>query len=138
MNCYRKGRRLKDVSERVQQLTMYVSSKARELTRALCENDHALLLEYQASLRLTQADLCAKFGWTAEPPYVFSNISSPEWAAVWVGMVRSTPLENHNRLTVTLEKRFGNQIEMISKGDLRGITPELLHEEKDGEPLFFA
>ena len=49
---------------------------------------------------------------------------------MWVGMVRSTPLENHNRVTVTLEKRFGNQIEMISKGDLRGITPELLHEEK--------
>ena len=130
VNCDRKGRRLKDVPERVKQLTMYVSSKARELTRALCENDHALLLEYQASLRLTQADLCEKFGWTAEPPYVFSNISSPEWAAVWVGMVRSTLLENHNRVTVTLEKRFGNQIEMISKGDLRGITPELLHEEK--------
>ena len=55
VNCDRKGRRLKDVPERVKQLTMYVSSKARELTRALCENDHALLLEYQASLRLTQS-----------------------------------------------------------------------------------
>ena len=107
VECFWKGRRLKDAPERVRQYQHWLSETARKLKLSDCEDDQGLFLEYGASLRLAFAETGERFGWVAEPPYMFCNICDPEWAAVWIDSVSSVEVARRQRQVVQLNDRFG-------------------------------
>ena len=130
VECERSSRRLAEAFEKMAVLSDWVLTTERQMTPAMCEGDHDLLIETKRLLLLGHQEIEERFQWVFNPPYLFAYCRvDPDAAAVYLETAAETPFADLHRCTQYHLERFRGELERTAAGQVVVYSQAYLQEE---------
>ena len=130
VDCERSSRRLAEAFEKVAVFPAWVLTTQRQMTPAMCEGDHDLLIETKRLLLLGHQEIEKRFQWVFQPPYLFAYCRiDPDAAVVYLETTAKAPFADLHRCTQYQLERFRVELERAATGQLVVYSQACLQEE---------
>ena len=115
-HCVHASRRLDQARAKVDSCMATVSAKIQALTPDQCDGSLELMRWLAYSLKCSLSDIREKFGFLKIVPWRFSECDDPVIALDIIAQVDSRPLEQHDPLTIKLDRELREDLIQVSMG----------------------